>query len=145
MSETNNILLVEDNVDHAALIIRCLKKNKWVNRLDHVCDGDEALKYLYNQKDLCDPCDAPKPQLILLDLRLPKVSGLEVLKEIKSNEYLRMIPVVVLSTSNAEQDIAQAYDYHANSYLVKPLDFSAFSQLMDGVATYWLSVNYRAP
>ncbi|MEE8392140.1 MAG: response regulator, partial [Anaerolineae bacterium] len=88
-----------------------------------------------------DPESSPQPHVILLDLRLPRIDGLDVLQEIKADEELRRIPVVVLTTSEAENDLAQAYEYHANSYLVKPVDFGKFTQLMDDLGFYWLGWN----
>ena len=135
------VLLVEDNLDHAELVMRSLDDNRVVNTINHVVDGEAALDYLFRRKDYQDPETSPRPHLILLDLRLPKVDGLEVLKQIKESEEHHRIPVVILTTSNAERDVAQAYDYNANSYLVKPLDFSKFTRLMKDMGFYWLCWN----
>jgi two-component system response regulator len=110
-------------------------------RLEHVVDGQEALDYLFHRAEFQDPNLAPRPNLILLDLRLPKVDGLEVLKTIKADADLAGIPVVVLTTSAAEVDMAKAYGNHANSYLVKPVDFPQFLKLMDALGYYWLVWN----
>ncbi len=135
------ILLVEDNADHAQLVMRSLRNNRVANRIYHVADGEAALDYLCRLGQYADPEQSPRPHVVLLDLRLPKIDGLEVLKQMKTSEELRQIPVVVLTTSSAELDVAKAYDYHANSYLVKPVEFSDFTQLMDILGFYWLGWN----
>jgi CheY-like chemotaxis protein len=111
------------------------------NKLEHVTDGQEALDYLYCRHSYSDPAHSPRPGLILLDLRMPRVDGLQVLKTVKNDPDLARIPVVVLTTSAAETDIARAYDFHANSYLVKPFDFSKFSDLLAVFGYYWLAWN----
>ncbi len=136
------ILLVEDNEAHAELVMRGLKEHQMPNRIHHVTDGEEALDYLAQQGKYKNPTSSPTPSLILLDLRLPKVDGQEVLKKIKTNEKLNNIPVVVLTTSDAEQDVAKAYKHHANSYLVKPVEFKDFTRLMKELGFYWLSWNH---
>ena len=138
------ILLVEDNQDHADLIMRSLQNHQVVNRIHHISDGEAALDYLFRQNEYTDPMKSPRPEVILLDLRLPKIDGLEVLKEIKASDELRKIPVVVLTTSEAERDVARAYECHANSYLVKPVDFEEFTHLMSNLCYYWLGWNRRA-
>ena len=133
-----NILLIEDNEDHAELVQRSFQENQVANRIHHVLDGEAALNYLTRSTD---GKENPRPNLILLDLRLPKVDGLDVLKEIKNNQLLKTIPVVVLTSSEAEKDIAMAYTYHANSYLVKPVDFNKFTRMMKDLGFYWLGWN----
>ena len=140
---TVNILLVEDNPDHAELVIRSFENHEIPNTIHQAHNGEEALDYLFHRGQYSDPLTAPRPNVILLDLRLPRISGLEVLKEIKHDEDLRKIPVVILTTSEAEQDIARAYEYHANSYLVKPVNFDKFSNLMEELGFYWLAWNHR--
>ncbi len=135
------ILLVEDNVDHAKIVKRSLKNHQVSNVVRHVQDGESALDYLFRRGNYTDPKSSPRPDVVLLDLRLPKIDGLRVLKEIKESERLNRIPVVILTTSQAEQDKAMAYDYHANSYLVKPLDFAKFAGLMNDLGFYWLVWN----
>lgn len=135
------ILLVEDNKDHAELIIRSFEDNRVANKIYHVQDGEEALDYLGRKGAFEDPEKSPMPHVILLDLRLPKIDGLEVLKEIKTTDETRLIPVVILTTSEAESDIAKAYEYHANSYVTKPVDFLKFTQLMYDLGFYWLGWN----
>ncbi len=137
------ILLVEDNPDHTELILRSLEEHRVGNQIYHVADGEKALDYLLRRGDYTDPKTSPLPSLILLDLRLPKVDGLEVLKTIKGSEELRTIPVVILTTSDQERDVAKAYEFHANSYLVKPVDFDKFSKLIDDMGFYWLAWNHK--
>ena len=135
------ILLVEDDPDHVELIRRGLQDNHVANRIHHVADGEAALDYLFRRGEYADPRESPRPHQILLDLRLPKIDGLDVLSAIKADEALRYIPVVVLTTSEAESDIARAYENNTNSYLVKPVDFAAFAQLMRDLGFYWLVWN----
>lgn len=137
------ILLVEDDPAHAEIVRRNLCEALVENRITHVWDGQEALDYLFRRNGFSDPAVSPRPGVILLDLRLPKVDGLEVLKTIKSDRDLCSIPVVVLTTSAAEKDMAMAYNYHANSYLVKPVDFSKFTEMMQALGYYWLAWNQR--
>jgi CheY-like chemotaxis protein len=135
------ILLVEDDPAHAEIVRRNFADSRLANRLIHVADGQVALDYLYRRGEFSAPDQSPRPHLILLDLRLPKVDGLEVLKAIKADAELARIPVVILTTSSAEADVAKAYDRHANSYLVKPVDFRQFLELMDTLGYYWLAWN----
>jgi len=139
--EPINILLVEDEEAHAEIVRRNFESSRMANRLMHVADGQAALDYLYQRNEFSDPVKSPRPGVILLDLRLPKVDGLEVLKIIKADANLGRIPVVVLTTSNAETDMVKAYDRHANSYLVKPVDFTQFNKLMETFGFYWLAWN----
>jgi two-component system response regulator len=139
------ILLVEDNPAHAELIIRSLEDHEIPNEINHVSDGEAALHFLHREGKYKDPNSSPRPDLILLDIRMPKIDGLEVLKRIRSNEDLEPIPTVILTTSGAERDVLEAYRLHANSYLVKPLDFGQFERLMDDLGFYWLAWNYRPP
>jgi CheY-like chemotaxis protein len=135
------ILLVEDDPAHAEIVRRNFVNFRMANRLMHVADGQQALDYLFRRSEFQDSIHSPRPNLILLDLRLPKVDGLEVLKTIKADAELARIPVVVLTTSAAEVDMAKAYGNHANSYLVKPVDFPQFLKLMDALGYYWLVWN----
>ena len=136
------ILFVEDNMAHAELVLRTIE-DKWsASRVHHVQDGEAALDYLYQREAYSDYENCPRPHLILLDLRLPRIDGLEVLREIKHCDKLKSIPVVILSTSQSEADVKRAYDYRANSYLVKPLDFTAFDKMMNQLGSYWLRCNY---
>lgn len=137
------ILLAEDDDGHAELVRRSFEDSKLANTLQRVSDGQEALDYLLRKNGFSDPAKSPRPGLILLDLRMPKVDGLAVLKAIKEDASIMRIPVVILTTSEAETDIAKAYDCHANSYLVKPLDFGKFTDLMKTLDFYWLAWNQR--
>jgi CheY-like chemotaxis protein len=139
------ILLVEDNPDHAELVVRSFEEHRVANKIFHVRDGEAALDYLFRKGPYSDPTSSPRPHVILLDLRLPKVDGLEVLAEIKASDDLQQIPVVALTTSESEQDMAGAYKSHVNSYLVKPVDFDKFSRLMDDLGFYWLAWNRKPP
>ena len=135
------ILLVEDDPAHAEIVRRNLEEFRVANRMVHVEDGQAALDYLLRQAAFADPQSSPRPSLILLDLRLPKVDGLEVLRRIKEDDQLKRIPTVVLTTSAVESDIVNAYTHGAGSYLVKPVDFEKFTTLMEAFGFYWLAWN----
>jgi CheY-like chemotaxis protein len=135
------ILLAEDDPAHAEIIRRTMNISRIANRMEHVNDGQQALDYLYRRERFADPDVAPRPGLILLDLRMPRIDGLDVLRQIKSDADLARIPTVILTTSSAETDMAKAYDAHANSYLVKPVDFDKFTSMMDTIGYYWLMWN----
>lgn len=135
------VLLIEDDPAHAEIVKRNFEKSRIANSLIHLSDGQTALDYLYRRDVFADPVSSPRPGIILLDLRLPKVDGLQVLKTVKGDSALENIPVVILTTSSAESDIVKAYEYHANSYLVKPVDFNKFTELMDTLGYYWLVWN----
>jgi CheY-like chemotaxis protein len=137
------ILLVEDNPDHAELVKRNLEEFQVANHINHVEDGEAALDYVFRRGIYSDHKKFPRPDLILLDLRLPRIDGLEVLKQVKRDLALQSIPVVVLTTSDAEKDLAQAYEYHANSYVTKPVNFENFSRLLRDLGYYWLAWNKR--
>lgn len=135
------VMLVEDNADHAELVIRTLEEHRIANRVRHFLDGQSALDYLFQRGEYSDLASNIRPHVILLDLRLPRVDGIDVLRAIKEDDHLKSIPVVVLTTSEAEKDVAKAYYNHANSYLVKPVGFEEFKKLMDDLGFYWLSWN----
>jgi CheY-like chemotaxis protein len=135
------VLLVEDNPHHAELIFRLLRNCRIAHRFHHVSDGEAALDYLLRRGVYVDQLLYPTPHLVLLDLRLPKVDGLEVLEQVKSSEDLRSLPVVVVSSSEADRDIAAAYRQHANSYLVKPIDYEKFMVMIETLGVYWLTLN----
>jgi CheY-like chemotaxis protein len=135
------VMLVEDNDDHAELVMRTLAEHRMANKIWRVSDGQIALDYLFRSGEFVDPESSPRPTLILLDLRLPRVDGLDVLKAIKESPDLRQIPVVVLTTSDTDRDVGRAYLHHANSYLVKPVGFDQFSRLMVDLGIYWLGWN----
>lgn len=135
-----SILLVEDDETHAVLVKRSFE-GLGVESITWASDGDEALDVLLHRGKFTDIKEYPTPDLIMLDLRLPKRGGLEVLREIKTTEDLKTIPVVILTTSKNKQDIENAYKNHANSYLVKPLGFYEFQQMTKDIVTYWLEWN----
>lgn len=139
------ILLVEDNADDEALTIRALNKSKVANKIDVVRDGAEALDYLFCTGTYadCDPFDLP--QVILLDLKLPKVDGLEVLRRIRAEARTRMLPVVILTSSKEDQDRISAYTSGANSYVRKPVDFNQFVDAIGNLGLYWLVLNEAPP
>ena len=139
--EPITILLVEDNPDHAELVMRGLESNQVGNRIVHVEDGESALDYMFQRGRFADPENSPRPHLVLLDLRLPRVDGLEVLKTLKSNDETKRVPIVILTTSDAERDVAMAYEHHANSYLVKPVSFVKFMELTRDLGFYWFAWN----
>lgn len=140
--EPINILLVEDDPAHAEIVRRNLEGFRLANKLMHVSDGQAALDYLYGTGEWSG-LPVQKPHLILLDLRLPKVDGLEVLKTVKEDSTLNSIPVIILTTSNAEADMIKAYEHHVNSYLVKPLDLTTFVELINSLGYYWLVWNKK--
>ena len=127
-------LLAEDDDDHAELILRNLKRNRVGNVVDHVRDGVEALDFLYRRGPYAGRL---RPDVLLLDLNMPRLGGHEVLVTIKQDPNLCCIPAVILTTSDAESDRLRAYRHHANSYLVKPLDFAQFSKMVDELSLYW--------
>ncbi len=135
------ILLVEDNLNDIELALHALKKNNLANRIHVVRDGAEALEFIfctgkYAQRSIDSP-----PKVILLDLKLPKVDGLEVLKKIKSDSRTRTIPVVMLTSSREERDIVESYQLGANSYIVKPVDFAQFTEAVRSLEFYWVLFN----
>ena len=138
------LLLVEDNAAHAEMVKRSFEQHKVANVIQHVDDGQKALDYLFRQGEYTDEDKYPRPHCILLDLRLPKVDGLEVLRQIKTSDDLLKTPVVVLTTSAADKDIAMAYEHHANSYVVKPMDFAKFEALMEDLGYYWMIWNQNS-
>lgn len=135
------ILLVEDNPGDAELAIRALKKNKLGNSIIHLKDGAEALDFLFGTGQYQDRNINVKPKLILLDLKMPKVSGIEVLQKIKSDDRTKAIPVVVLTSSKEDPDIKMCYSLGANSYIVKPVEFDNFSKAIGDLGMYWLLIN----
>lgn len=137
------LFLVEDNDDHAELLMRALRRTSMPCEVRRVADGEAALSYLLRRPPFDDPASCPRPDVVLLDLRLPKVDGLEVLRQVKESASLRGLPVVILSTSDAERDLAEAYARHANAYLVKPPDATTLAQLLADLEAFWLSWNRR--
>lgn len=140
-----NILLVEDNPDHAELLRRNLEHFPAACQLHHVEDGETALDYIFGQGDYADRAQFPAPDLVLLDLRLPRVGGLEVLRRVKSHPTLHRTNIVVLTTSDAERDVAMAYAHHANSFLTKPVDFARLVQLIQDLGAYPFALQQQPP
>ncbi len=136
------LLLVEDNMDDAALTIRELKKHQLTNKIFHVRDGEEALDFIFatGKYEGIRSIDAP-PRLILLDIKMPKMNGLEVLKKIKLVEHTKAIPVVMLTSSKEDPDIKNSYQLGANSYIVKPVNFIGFAEAIKNLGFYWLLLN----
>ena len=138
------ILLVEDNPEDAEITIRALKKVNLANRLVHVEDGQEALDFLFPPGESAGRMAVSKPRLILLDIKMPKVDGIEVLRRIKADETTKIIPVVIMTSSAEEKDILESYNLGVNSYVVKPVDFNQFLKAVSDLGLYWLLIN-RSP
>jgi len=143
--ESKTILLVEDNADDEALTFRALMKNNIANQLIVARDGAEALDYLFGTGQYSGRDVTLGPQVVLLDLNLPKVSGLEVLRQLRANERTKLLPVVILTSSNEEQDRLRGYDNGANSYVRKPVDFNQFIEAVRQLGLYWLILNEQPP
>jgi CheY-like chemotaxis protein len=144
MNDSNKIeiLLVEDNPRDAELTIRALKKKHLINNLFHVQDGVEALDFLFARGKFADRNVEDAPKVILLDLKLPRINGLEVLRTLKQDDRTRAIPVVIVTSSAEDPDIVTAYQLGANSYVIKPVQFEAFIEAMSKLGIYWLTVNH---
>ena len=138
------ILLVEDNPNDAELTLRALRRHNLANSVVHVADGAEALDFVFGKGTHAHRQGAPMPRLVLLDLKLPKVDGIEVLRVLKGEENSRRIPVVVLTSSAEERDIAMSYELGVNSYIVKPVEFENFAQAVADLGLYWFLMN-RVP
>jgi CheY-like chemotaxis protein len=134
------ILLVEDNANDELLTLRALKKNNILNRVLVLRDGAEALDWLLTPRP-----PAEQPHIVLLDLNLPKIGGLEVLRRLRANPATRLLPVVILTSSKQDRDLGEGYDAGANSYVVKPVDFVQFSESVRQIGLYWLNCNERPP
>ena len=143
--ENKMILLVEDNPDDEALTLRALKKNNIGNKVQVVRDGAEALEFLFCTGAFADRDPQDKPQVVLLDLKLPKVDGLEVLRHIRADDRTRLLPVVILTSSKEEQDMLKGYSLGANSYVRKPVDFTQFVESVRQLGLYWLVLNEAPP
>jgi two-component system response regulator len=139
------ILLIEDNPHDAEMAMRAFEKSRIVNRVHRVEDGAEALAFLFATGSYADRAGAPPPRLVLLDLKLPKVDGLEVLRRIKADERTRLLPIVVMTSSREERDIVDSYKLGVNSYIVKPVDFDKFVQAVEQLGLYWLLLNEPPP
>jgi two-component system response regulator len=141
MEHEVEILIVEDNMSDAELTMRALKKHHLANKLGHLKDGAEALDYLFAQGKYEGRNIEDIPKVILLDLKMPKVNGIEVLRKIKADERTKRIPVVVLTSSKEDPDIAECYQLGVNSYVVKPVEFDAFIKAVSELGLYWMVVN----
>jgi len=143
MSESHTILIVEDNPTDVMLIRRALARLKIANPVQVIADGDRAVDYLSGHDDYADRMQFPLPALILLDLKLPRRSGLEVLEWLRRQEGLRRVPVVMLTSSRQSDDVNRAYDLGANSYLVKPVEFDGLQEMLGTINTYWIDWNEK--
>ena len=141
MDHEVEVLLIEDNMNDAELTIRALKTNNLANKLIHLKDGAEALDFIFAQGNYSDRNIGNSPKVILLDLKMPKVNGLEVLRKIKADERTKKIPVVVLTSSKEDPDIQECYRLGVNSYVVKPVDFKAFMKAISELGLYWMILN----
>ncbi len=135
------VLLVEDNIHDAEMTIRALKKVNLANNLFHVKDGEEALDFIFAQGKFAARETSHLPKVILLDIKMPKVDGIEVLRQLKSRDESKMIPVVIMTSSKEEQDIIKSYQLGVNSYIVKPVDFEGFAKAVSQLGLYWLLTN----
>lgn len=142
--EKVEILLAEDNERDAEMTLRALRKNNLGNRVHRVVDGAEALEFMFCTGGYADRDPNALPKLILLDLKMPKVDGIEVLRRLKSEERTRTLPVVMMTSSNEERDVVESYRLGVNSYIVKPIDFSAFVDVVARIGLYWVVAN-RVP
>jgi two-component system response regulator len=145
VKEQRLILLVEDNDDDVELTLRALRRNRVANRVDVVRDGAEALEYLFATGSYAGRDVRDTPNLVLLDLKLPKVGGLEVLERLRADPHTHRLPVVILTSSNVESDLARSYDLGANSYIRKPVDFTQFMEAVNQLGLYWLVLNEAPP
>ena len=143
--ESLMILLVEDNPDDEVLTLHALKKSHIGNKVYVARDGAEALDFLFCQNQYADRDPHEMPQLILLDIKLPKIDGLEVLRRIRADERTSLLPVVILTSSKEQQDLLQAYKNRANSYMRKPVDFDQFADAVHQLGLYWLVINQAPP
>jgi two-component system response regulator len=144
MNEEIEVLLVEDNAGDAEMTTRALKKNGLANKLMHLKDGAQALDFLFAEGDFAGREVSNKPKVILLDLKMPKVSGIEVLRKLRADERTKKIPVVILTSSSEDPDIQACYDLGVNSYVVKPVEFEEFFKAISNLGLYWIIVN-KAP
>jgi CheY-like chemotaxis protein len=138
---SKHILLVEDNPDDEFLVVRELKKHNVVNEISVVRDGEEALQYLFGEGKYSDRDTSRLPAIVLLDLKLPKIDGLEVLRRVRADERTRTLPVVVLTSSDEEADVIESYQLGANSYVRKPVDFDRFREAVRELHLYWILLN----
>ncbi|MCE9608732.1 MAG: response regulator [Chthoniobacter sp.] len=141
MNTPSEILLVEDNLHDAELAIRALRKRNLANHLVHVADGQAALDFLFAAGDYVERDAAVQPRVVLLDLKLPKVDGIEVLRRLRADARTKVLPIVVLTSSREERDVIESYQLGANSYIVKPVEFENFSEAVSELGLYWLLIN----
>jgi CheY-like chemotaxis protein len=141
MTTVPEILLVEDNVNDIELTLHALRTENLANKIHVARDGEEALDYLFNRGTQADRQSGHPPHLILLDLKLPKVHGMEVLRQIKEDPALRRVPVVILTSSREDRDLLKSYDLGVNSYIQKPVEFDEFREIIKQLGLYWLVVN----
>jgi len=139
------ILLIEDNPDEAELAIRSLRKNNLANNLVHIDDGAEALDYIFCRGKYASNDISFTPKVILLDLKLPRVGGLEILKQVKTDERTKSIPVVILTSSKEDSDLIEGYNLGVNSYIVKPVNFESFAKAISELGMYWVILNQQPP
>lgn len=145
MSQDGEILLVEDNPDDEILTIEALQANKLANNIVVVRNGADALDYIFGKGSFSDRSIEDIPALVLLDLKLPKIDGLEVLRSIRENEVTKLVPVVILTSSREEEDVIRGYELGANSYVRKPVDFKHFVDAVGNLGIYWLLINEDPP
>jgi two-component system response regulator len=136
------ILLVEDNVSDAELITRALRKVNLANHLIHVKDGEEALHFIFATGPFTGREKRNMPKVILLDIKMPKVNGIEVLRQIKANNETKRVPVVIMTSSKEEQDIIRSYEFGVNSFVVKPVEFNDFAKAVSELGLYWVLINH---
>jgi CheY-like chemotaxis protein len=142
--EQVEILLVEDNPDDAEMTLRALRRNNLANKVHWVKDGEQALEFMFRTGAYAGRDPAAVPKLVMLDIKMPKVDGIEVLRRIKANEETRTVPVVVMTSSNEERDVFETYRLGVNSYIVKPVQFEAFLETVAKIGLYWVITN-RVP
>ncbi len=143
--KSKHILLVEDNPDDVELVKRAFAKSRLANKIDVVMDGQAALDYVFCTGDYAGRNPDECPELILLDLKLPKIDGLEVLRRIRENNHSRICPVVIMTSSREEEDLVKSYEGGANSYIQKPIDFDHFAKAVEQLGLYWLVLNIPPP
>lgn len=141
MEQKVDIIMVEDNASDAELATRALKKSNIVNGVLHLKNGEEALEYIFAEGKYTERDLRETPKIILLDLKMPKVSGLEVLRTLKSDERTKAIPIIILTSSSEDKDIREGYKLGANSYIVKPVGFESFLKAVSDIGLYWLLLN----
>jgi two-component system response regulator len=143
MSEPVDILLVEDNPTDAEMTLRALRRNNLANKVQWVKDGEQALEFMFRSGGFAERDPVP-PKLVMLDIKMPKVDGIEVLRRLKANDETRTIPVVVMTSSNEERDVVESYRLGVNSYIVKPVQFESFLETVAKIGLYWVITN-RVP